>query len=285
MGELTQVLDVAQSSVSRHVRRLREGGLVEESREGGFTWLLPARAAPPGLGAAWPALRAGLREAPDEAGDDARLADVLRARHERDVGWGRGRARPEPGRSWSAWARALGHVLPPLEVVDLGAGEGALTREIARWARRVVAVEPDGDRLAPARDADAAPGAAPITWIEAPLDATGLADASFDLTLLSQALHREADVPAVLREARRLLRPGGRLLVLDLCPHEESWVRDRLGHRHLGFAPEALEAALAEAGVEDIRVEEAARRRGNPFTVLVASGVRSEDPARSEGTS
>ena len=274
VGELTESLDLAQSTVSRHVRLLREGELVAESREDGYTWLALAETAPAGLDATWTTLCRGFADADDAEGDDARLADVLRRRDEREVGWGRARPRPQPGRSWSAWARALGHLVPPWDVVDLGCGEGALTREVARWARRVVGVEPAGPGPGAVRGDEAAGDGAPIEWIEAPLEATGLEAASFDLALLSQTLHRVVAPADAVREAVRLLRPGGRLLVLDLLRHEESWVKDRLGHRHPGFEPEALRGWLEDAGLEALRLEEAARRRGNPFTVLVASGSK-----------
>jgi len=273
VGELTRILGLAQSGVSRHVRLLREGGLLREERAAGWTWLELAPEAPPGLGGAWPALRRSIADAADEAGDDARLADVLREREERSPGWGApGGHDVEPGRSWAAWARALGHLLAPLEVADLGCGDGALTREIARWARHVTAVEPDAGALERARTAGA--GAANVTWCPGRLDALPLDDGSFDVALLSQVLHGVSDPRAVLREAVRVTRPGGRVLVLDLLPHEETWVVERLGHRRLGLSGEEVERWMAEAGLEDVRWEEAARRRGNPFTVLVASGTR-----------
>jgi len=81
-----------------------------------------------------------------------------------------------------------------------------------------------------------------------------------------------------------LLRPGGRVLVLDLLPHRERWVLESLGHRRLGFTPDELGALLAEAGFEPARVEAAPRRRGNPFVVLMACALKAEgSPARGLG--
>ncbi len=276
VGELTEALDVGQSTVSRHVRLLREGSLLEETREAGYTWLALAVEAPPGLHTIWPTLRAGFGEALDDAGDDARLAAVLRAREEREIGWGGRRPHPRPGRSWAAWARALGHLLPPLDVVDLGCGEGALTREVARWARHVDGVDASASSLAAAQGEATRRGVANVRWIEAPLDATGLDAERYDVVLLSQALHLEDDPAGVVREGVRLLKNGGRLLVLDLMEHEEGWVRDRWGHRHLGFGADTIRAWMGQAGLAGVRLEDAARRRGHPFTVLVASGVKQE---------
>jgi ArsR family transcriptional regulator len=270
VGELVRILGLAQSGVSRHVRLLREGGFVREERDGGWTRLTLDDGGPEGLAAAWPTLRRGFAEAEDEHGDDAGLQVVLRERHERRVGWGASGPEPDPGRSWAAWARALGHLLPPLDVADLGCGAGALALEIARWARRVVAVDPDPAVLARAREA--AGERTNVSWTRAELDALPLADASVDLALLSQVLHRLETPRAAVREAERVTRPGGTVLVLDLLPHDESWVTERLGHRRLGIAGEEVGAWLGEAGLESVRWEEAARRRGNPFTVVVASG-------------
>ncbi len=279
VGELVRILGLAQSGVSRHVRLLREGGFVRERREAGWTWLALSDLAPDGLGDVWPALRARLATAADPHGDDARLGEVLREREERRVGWGRRGQRPaEPGRSWSAWARALGHLLPPLEVADLGCGEGALAIEIARFATRVVAVEPDARTLGRARAAARRAGTPNVVFRRGALDALPLADASFDVALLSQVLHGQDEPARAVAEAARVVRPSGRVLVLDLLPHGEAWVRERLGHVHQGFPPEEVAGWLAAAGLERPRVEEAARRRGNPFAVLVASATRPAAP-------
>jgi len=85
-----------------------------------------------------------------------------------------------------------------------------------------------------------------------------------------------------LTEASRILRPGGRLLVLDLRRHEEAWVRERFGDRWLGFDDEELAGLLKGSGFADVRVKVGARLTGDPFTVLVASGIR---PAAGRSTS
>ena len=102
-----------------------------------------------------------------------------------------------------------------------------------------------------------------------------MADDAVDVALLSQALHHAAD-PAVARwpKAPRILRPGGRVLVLDLREHDEAWVRDRLGDRWLGFDDAQLGKLMKAAGLADVHVDVGARRTGDPFTVLIASGRR-----------
>jgi len=78
----------------------------------------------------------------------------------------------------------------------------------------------------------------------------------------------------VLREAGRILRHGGRVVVLELMPHGERWVVERLGHRHLGFAPEALEEQLSAAGFGQVSSETHAREAASPFRVFLLTGVK-----------
>ncbi len=136
--ELTGILGIAQSGVSRHLGMLRDNGLVEEQREGGFSYYrVPAPEARNGHQALWALLDAQFADAADDGvarADRARLKEVLRLRKESFAAHGDGR-QLVPGRSWAAWARALGHLLPAWDVADLGCGEGYLTVEAARWAQ------------------------------------------------------------------------------------------------------------------------------------------------------
>jgi SAM-dependent methyltransferase len=96
------------------------------------------------------------------------------------------------------------------------------------------------------------------------------------VALLSQALHHAASPAKALAEAARIVRPGGRVLVLDLRKHDEHWVRDRLGDAWLGFDDAELTRLLEDAGLTDIKLSVGARRARDPFTVLIASGVKAE---------
>jgi SAM-dependent methyltransferase len=285
--ELTGILGLAQSGVSRHLGLLRDAGLVVEERDAGYTFYrLADRAhARPGAAGAehaalWSLLDAQFAaSARDRAvrADEARLQEVLRLRHENFDAHGDGR-QLVPGRSWAAWARALGHLLPPLDVADLGCGEGYLTIETARWAKSVVAVDRSDTVLDRARELARRRRVTNITWKKGDLMKLPLADGSVDVAVLSQALHHAAKPERVLAETVRILRPAGRVLVLDLREHDQSWVRERFGDERLGFRDVELEQLLRNAGLERVRVTVGARKTGDPFTVLIASGTK---PAQS----
>ena len=273
--ELTGILGIAQSGVSRHLGLLRDTGLVEEHREGGYSYY---RVPPPetrnGHHALWALLESEFAAATDDAvakADRARLKEVLRLRKESFAAHGDGR-QLVPGRSWAAWARALGHLLPAWDVADLGCGEGYLTVEAARWANHVVAVDRSADVLARARALARRRRVSNIVWKRGELEAVPLDAASVDVALLSQALHHAAHPSRALAEAVRVTRPGGRILVLDLGAHDETWVQERLGDRWLGFDKGVLERLLKDAGLQHVKVSTGARLTGDPFTVLVASG-------------
>lgn len=211
------------------------------------------------------------RQAEDAAGDSARLKDLLRAREDRQA---LNERLLEPGQSWFLWAGALASLLPPLEVADFGCGTGVLSVAIARWARRVWAIDQNADALEQARERAGREGLENIRFLREDLHRLSLASGSLDLVVISQSLHHVEEPQSVLSESARLLKPGGRLVLLELMPHEERWVLERLGHRHLGFAPESLEAALREAGFTSLTRETHARDGASPFRVFLLTGVK-----------
>lgn len=281
--ELTGILGLAQSGVSRHLGLLKEAGLVVEQREAGYAFYSLAPALQGGDNGAGP-LRALLdahfaqaARTPEGRADAARLEEVRRVRKENFDRHGGPDARERqlvPGRSWAAWARALGRLLPPLRVADLGCGDGYLTIEASRWASRVIAVDRSQAVLERARALARRRRVSNVTWRRGDIERLPLRDASVDVAILSQALHHAADPARAIAEAARIVVPGGRVLVLDLREHDQEWVVERLGDRWLGFSDAALAALLKNAGLAGVTVGVGARRAGDPFTVLIASGVK-----------
>ena len=293
VSELTSILGVAQSGVSRHLGLLREAGLVVEQRAGTFSWYRLTREFDKAEGERaplWAWLGAEFAQTTSETrADDARLEEIRRLRKESFAQHGGSEDGRQlvPGRSWAAWARALGLLLPAVDVADLGCGEGYLAIEAARWAKGVTAIDRSAEVLGPAKELAARRRVRNIVWKRGELEHLPLDDQSVDIALLSQALHHAASPDRALAEAHRVLRPGGRVLVLDLRQHGEQWVRPQLGDAWLGFSDEELRRLLGTAGFHDVMVRVGARRSGDPFTVLIAVGTTAQrgaaDPSRGRG--
>jgi len=286
--ELTGVLGLAQSGVSRHLGLLKDAGLVSEERDGGFSYYRLAPALDGGDAPLTAVLRGQFEAAAGDAtvrADEARLQEVLRLRKENfDAHAGpdtREARQLVPGRSWAAWSRALGLLMPALKVADLGCGDGYLTMEAARWASRVIAVDKSEVVLKRAKALARRRRVSNVIWKKGELDRLPMQDASVDVAMLSQALHHAHDPARAVAEAARVTVPGGRVLVLDLRAHEEEWVRAKLGDRRLGFDDDELRRMLAAAGLTGIKVGVGARKAGDPFTVLIAAGTRAATKARS----
>jgi ArsR family transcriptional regulator len=284
--ELTGILGLAQSGVSRHLGLLKEAGFVAEEKDAGYTYyrLAPSLEATgtssaAGSGPLWSALEEQFETAasdPAVRADEARLQEVLRLRKENFETHRSADTRDArqlvPGRSWAAWSRALGMLLPPLKVADLGCGEGYLTFEAARWAAKVIAVDRSDTVLDRARALAVRRRVANVVWKRGELEKLPIKDETVDVALLSQALHHAANPACAVAEAARITVPGGRVLILDLREHGEEWVRAKLGDRSLGFNEAQLKRLLTGAGLRDAKVGVGARKAGDPFTVLVAAG-------------
>jgi len=305
VSEVTSILGLAQSGISRHLSLLKQAGLVEERREGVWSYyqITPTLklgespldatvgrlsaaggrdsasdpeagigAADPELRAAWQFVKERIGLAKDADHDLARLAEVLRRRE--NFGGGLNEKLLEPGQSWFAWSRVLQFLLPPLDAIDLGCGDGTITVEISRFARRVIGVDVNPRALVAARKRAERERRDNVVFKEDRIEALSEPDASFDLAVFSQSLHHMEQPSLGVQQAARVLRKGGRLLLVDLGPHEERWVISKLGHVHLGFEPEALRAMLTDAGLGQIVLEEVHQRRGEVFRVVVATAVK-----------
>ena len=274
--ELTGVLGLAQSGVSRHLGLLKEAGLVSEEKDGGFSYYrLAASVRKDAKAPLWTLLEAQFRASVDDPAiraDEARLHEILRLRKENFESHGgpdtRDARQLVPGRSWAAWSRALGRLLPPFNVADLGCGEGYLTVEAARWASRVLAVDRSEVVLKRARGLARRRRVTNVIWKKGELEKLPIRDGAVDVAMLSQALHHAHNPAQAVEEAARITGPGGRVLVLDLRAHREEWVRSKLGDRTLGFADEELKKILVAVGLRDVRVGVGAQKAGDPFTVL-----------------
>lgn len=269
VSEVVSLVGVAQSSVSHHLTKLKALDLIREERHGGFTYYSLAIDEKALL---WPLIKLA-QAASDDHGDRARLTELLRRREDVQT---LNEKLLEPGQSWRLWSAALGALMPPLEVVDFGCGTGSLTVELARWAKHVTAIDRSESALTKARAEAARQGLENITFLAADLGELPLPSASVDLVVVSQSLHHVTSIEAVLAEGARLLKLGGRMVVLELLPHDEEWVRSRLGHQHLGFDPVAVEKAMRAAGLDAAPTVPAPRDTTSPFKAFLLTGTRNK---------
>ncbi|HEX7928446.1 MAG TPA: metalloregulator ArsR/SmtB family transcription factor [bacterium] len=295
VSEITSILGLAQSGISRHLSLLKKAGLVEERREGVWSYYqIPAallrldaegldgdggeEEADPELREVWAFVKTRLGDAADPSGDLPRLAEVLRQRE--NYGGGLNEKLLEPGQSWFAWSRALQSLLPQVDAIDLGCGDGSITVEIGRFARKVVGIDVNPRALVAARKRAEREKLGNVVFKEDHMENLKEKDSTYDLAVLCQSLHHMAEPAKGIQEAVRVLRPGGRLLIVDLAPHKEQWVLSKLGHVHLGFDPPQLERVMTDAGLTRITVEEVHQRRGEVFRVIVITGLK---PGRQRG--
>jgi len=285
--ELTSILGLAQSGISRHLSLLRKAQLVEERREGVYTYYqvpegvltqaggeAETEVASTELRQMWEFIRNQLNASEDPFHDLSRLTEVLRQRE--NYGGGLNEKLLEPGQSWFAWSRALHGLLPALDAIDLGCGDGSMTIEMGRFAKRAVGIDIDPSAIFSARKKAEREHMTNVTFKEDRIEKLQEASTSYDLAVFSQSLHHLKDPTEGIRQGARVLRPGGRMIVFDLAPHNEKWVVDKLSHVHLGFAPETLQEMLSAAGLKEIQIEQVHQRRGEVFRVLLATGKKPE---------
>lgn len=276
-SDLMEILNLGQSRVSTHLNLLKEVGLVIDRRHGRRTLysLSPGPAA-----ALWDKVLAENQTSPEFLADVAGLEALReRRRAESRAYFDRVAAafgeQVLPGRTWEGLARSLLQLAPRGRYVDLGVGDGLLTLMLSEIAEHVTAVDISAQMLDQLRQRAAAKGIRNIETLEADIEHLPLPDASHDVVVASQALHHARDPERALREAWRVLVPGGRLLVIDLLAHNEEWVRDQLQHVHLGFTEQQLDELISAAGFEHASLQRAARDPQPPhFMTLVATATR-----------
>lgn len=282
-SELMEVLNMGQSRVSTHLNLLKEAGLVVDRRAGRRSLYSPAG------GATAPWVEHVLAQAHGSPEFEADAAGVisLRARRQAESRAYFDRVAASfgeqilPGRTWEGLSRALLRLAPRARYVDIGVGDGLLTLMLAEAAESVTAVDISPQMLEQLRRRAERKGIANLVTVEGEIEDLPLESASFDVAVLSQALHHAAAPERALSEARRVLAPGGRLLVIDLLAHAEEWVREKHQHLQLGFSEAQLAALCEGAGFREVAVQRAARDPQPPhFMTLVATGNVPREPRR-----
>lgn len=291
VGELAQVLGQSQPRVSRHIRILCDAGLAERRKEGSWVFLRSAvnEHDPPSIGSASAQLLA-LAESDDvhfaaRCAEDRRQLAAIRAGREAS-------AQAYFARHAVEWdtLRSLHGADEPVEaalikvlvtrplgaLLDVGTGTGRMAELLANHAGRVTALDKSPEMLRIARARLQALPADKVDLVQGDFGALPFAQEAFDTVLFHQVLHYSQEPGAVLAEAARVLRPGGRIAVVDLAAHEREELRERHAHARLGFSDEQMQAFLAGAGLAPAAP---VALPGDPLTVKIWTARRDDAPA------
>lgn len=282
VSELTQILGQSQPRVSRHLKLLCAPGLIERFKEGNWVFY---RAAERGPGAELGRTLAALADVEENATlvhDRRRLAAVRAARAEAATTyfkanapqWERIRSLHVPERDVErAIVRLLGDG-PLGNVLDAGTGTGRMLELLAPHIKRGIGIDVSQEMLAIARDRLARSGAGHCQvrlgdLYRLPFLEGGRREA-FDAAIFHQVLHFLDDPQAALREAMRVLKPGGRILIADFAPHQLEFLRREHAHRRLGFSDREVQGWFKSAGLKPLAVEQLSPRSGEEqLTVMV----------------
>jgi ArsR family transcriptional regulator len=257
VGELCSVLQLPQSTVSRHLKVLGDGGWVVARAEGPSRRYTLAPQLEPEARRLWQVVRSQLADGPAAAQDAERLRSVLAERRTRSQEFfSASAAQWDALRAELFGQRADLLALPGLldedwTVGDLGCGTGQVAAALAPFVRGVIAVDQSRAMLAAARVR--LKGMDNVELRSGDLEELPIEDRALDAAVLLLVLHYVVDPPRALAEARRVLKPGGRLLVMDMTPHAREEYRQTMGHVWQGFDAEQIGAWAAEAGLERVR--------------------------------
>ncbi len=275
VAELQEILGMGQSRISTQLSQLKTAGLVTDERSGKNN-MYSCTAAKDLLDVA----QLAAEEVPEVAADIASLRHLLRKRKDTARAYfdelaGRFGKDYVPGRSWKALAEALIKVLNYKVVADLGAGEGTLAQLLAQRAEKVIAVDLSPKMVEFGQALAVQNGLSNLEYRLGDIEAPPIDKKSLDLAILSQALHHAEHPQLAIDSAFRILKPGGRLIVLDLLQHSFDEARELYADRWLGFSESVLAAMLEKAGFTDIETVVADRETSAPnFHTLLGIGTR-----------
>ena len=280
VAELQEITKLAQSRISTHLGLLSETGIVMARREGKRTYyrMHPALGSDEGQLVALSV--SGAVELPEHARDELNRKRVVALRDEQAQVYfnqvaGRFDRSYGPGRSWQAFGHLLLRILPPLVVADLGSGEGLLAELLARSCKQVIAVDNSEKMVEFGARKAKKNGVGNLEFRLGDLSNPPVEDQAVDLVILSQALHHAEEPQKTLQGAFRILKPGGRVMILDLLRHTFAQAHDLYGDRWLGFEEADLHRWLESAGFGSVELSIVAREDQPPhFETLLATAQR-----------
>jgi ArsR family transcriptional regulator len=275
VAELQEILAQGQSRISTHLAQLKQAGLVEDRREGkNAFYRLTAPAELMDL------LRKAASEVPEAEEDQQSLRLTLRKRQDQmrryfDELAGKFGRQYVPGRSWKGVAEALLKLMPPMVIADLGAGEGTISQLMAQRAKRVIAIDNSEKMVEFGAELARKHGIGNMEYRLGDLENVPIRSATVDLAFLSQALHHARHPQRAVEEARRILKPGGRIAVLDLNRHHFEEAREMYADVWLGFTELELERYLKAGGFRNVETAVVYKEPEAPhFETLLGTGEK-----------
>ena len=276
VAELQEVLAMAQSRISTQLSQLKQVGLVEDRRAGKksiYAFCEPSTAAEKQL---LETVDLAAKEMPEVEADRASLDLVLTKRRDKSRAYfdqlaGKFGRSYCPGRSWKGLAETLLKLMPPQVIADLGAGEGTFSQLLAQRAEKVIAVDNSEKMIEFASGVARKNGFKNLEFRFGDIEDPPLDDDSVDLAFFSQALHHAEKPSRAIEGAFRILRPGGRVVILDLLKHSVEEARELYADVWLGFAEAEIAAFLDAAGFENAEFTVVDREKKSPhFQTLLA---------------
>ena len=276
VAELQEILVMGQSTISTHLSQLKQAGLVEDRRTGKSS--LYRLSINDGILAGL--LNEAQEEIPESAHDRVAMRRVVKKRQDKmrsffDSVAGRLGKDYVPGQSWKGVAEALLRLMPPLVVADLGAGEGAFALLLAQRAKKVIAVDTSAKMIEVAREQALRHGVKNVDYRLGDMEEVPIRDAQVDLVFFSQSLHHALHPERALHEAWRILKAGGRIVILDLVKHRFEEARELYADEWLGFSESDLQAMLEKAGFTHVESSVVHKETETPqFQTLLAVATK-----------
>jgi ubiquinone/menaquinone biosynthesis C-methylase UbiE/biotin operon repressor len=279
VAELQEILGMGQSRISTHLAQLKNAGLVEDRRNGkSILYRLKHGIRSNGFAEMLGVLRQAAAEIPEAGEDSEALRLALRRRQDKmrayfDELAGKFGRNYVPGRSWQGLAETLLTLMPPMVIADLGAGEGTFSQLLARRSKKVIAVDNSEKMVEYGRELARKHGVKNLEYRKGDLEEVPIKDAAVDLAFFSQALHHAQHPERAVAEASRILKPGGRIVVLDLLRHSYEEARELYADLWLGFTEVEVTRFLRQAGFKNIETSVVHSEESAPhFETLLAVG-------------
>ena len=275
VADLQDTLSKGHSQISTHLAQLKQAGLVDDRRTGKNAFY--RLTAPAGL---IDLLRGAVAEIPEAEHDREALRLAMRKRRDHmrryfDELAGKFGRQYVPGRSWKGIAEALLKLMPPLVIADLGAGEGTISQLMAQRAKKVIAIDDSEKMVEFGSELAKKHGIANLEYRLGDIEDVPIRTGSVDLAFLSQALHHAPHPEKAIAEASRILKPGGRIAILDLNRHHFEEAREMYADLWLGFTELEIEKYLKGAGFRNVETAIVYRETEAPyFETLLGTGEK-----------